>query len=253
MKRFRFLSSLLLGAAMATAPLALRAQGHEPAKAEAHEAQTEGHAAKAEAHDAKAEGHDAKAAEGHQAAGHEGAAHEGAGHEGGEHGGGHHGIDWKAEIFKVVNFALFAAGIWFMIGAGKKAAFEQKAKDIEHQLQQAERDKAEGEAQIRDLEARMAAMQKELEGIVSKAEADAEAEKVRVIEAAKAEAEMIIAQAGAEIAFRQKQAELELRALVAQLASEAAAQRIEVRLQGGVAATVLDKAIRDIGSQGGVN
>jgi F-type H+-transporting ATPase subunit b len=237
MKCFRLLSSLMLGATLATAPLALRAQEHEPAKAEQHETKTEGHEAKGEAHQA----------------GHEGAAHEGAGHEGGEHGGAHHGIDWKAEIFKVVNFALFAAGIWFMIGAGKKAAFEQKAKDIEHQLQQAERDKAEGEAQIRDLEARMAGMQKELEGIVAKAEADAEAEKARVIEAAKLEAEMIVAQAGAEIAFKQKQAELELRALVAQLASEAAAKRIEMKLQGGAAGAVLDKAIREIASQGGVN
>ncbi len=249
MKLTRILSSLMLGAALVSTPLALRAQEHAPA---AHGEQ--------HAEPAKTEGHEAHAAEGHapeaHAAGatHEGqATHEGGKHEGGEHGGAHHGIDWKAEAFKVINFGLFAVGLWFMLGAGMKASYAQKAKDIESRLQQAERDKAEGEAQIRELEARMAGHQKELEGIVAKAEADAEAEKARVIEGAKQEAEMIVAQAAAEIAFKQKQAELELRALVAQLAAEAAAKRIEKGLQGGAAGAVMDKAIREIGSQGGVN
>lgn len=246
MKNFRFLSSLALGAALVLAPLGLAAQEHGHAAQPAH-----GEAPKAaEAHQAP-EAHKAEAHDGHAQPAH------GEAHKGGEahgaseaHGGGHHsGVDWKAEIFRLVNFALFAAGIWLLIGVGKKAAFQKKAQDIEHRLRQAERDKAEGEAQIRDLETRMAGLQQELEGLVSKAEADAEAEKTRVVEAARQEASMIVAQAGAEIAFKQKQAELELRALVAQLAAEAAAQRIQSRIEGE-ASKVLDKAIREIGNQG---
>lgn len=240
MKNTRFLSSLVFGAALALAPLGLAAQEHghapQPAHGEAHK-DAEAHKGD-EAHGAPAHGADHAQPAHAGAEGHGAAAH-------------HSGVDWKAEIFRLVNFSLFAAGIWFLIGVGKKAAFRKKAEDIEHRLRQAERDKAEGEAQIRDLETRMAGLQQELEGLVSRAEADAEAEKARVVDAARQEASMIVAQAGAEIAFKQKQAELELRALVAQLAAEAAAQRIEARIQGE-ASSVLDKAIREIGNRGGL-
>lgn len=236
MKNTRLLSSLILGAALALAPLGLAAQEH------GHLAEATAQSAHGEAHktaEPAKEAHGAEAQPAHGAGeGHGAAAH-------------HSGVDWKAEIFRIVNFSIFAAGIWFLIGVGKKAAFRKKAEDIEHRLRQAERDKAEGEAQIRDLETRMAGLQQELEGLVSRAEADAEAEKVRVVDAARQEASMIVAQAGAEIAFKQKQAELELRALVAQLAAEAAAQRIEARIQGE-ASSVLDKAIREIGNRGGL-
>ena len=96
----------------------------------------------------------------------------------------------------------------------------------------------------------MAGLQAELDGILEKAGKDAEAEKTRVIEAARAEAQAILAQAGAEIAFHQKQAELELKALVAKLAVEGATARIQAKVQGATAAGVLDKAITQIGNQG---
>jgi F-type H+-transporting ATPase subunit b len=110
----------------------------------------------------------------------------------------------------------------------------------------AEREKAEGEAQVRELEARMAGLEGELDSILSKADADAAAEKERIIEAARAEAEVILAQARSEIDFQRKSAEQELRALVAQLAVEGAAQRLQAKLQGPAAATLVDRAIDSI-------
>ncbi len=68
------------------------------------------------------------------------------------------------------------------------------------------------------------ASQQELEGIMAKADADAEAEKQRIIDSAKAEAAQILAQTGAEIEAQARQAEAALRALVAELVVAGAAR-----------------------------
>ncbi len=148
---------------------------------------------------------------------------------------------------RVVNFAIFFAILYVLLKGALSSAFKARAKELEEQLAQAERDKAEGEAQLLELEARMATMQSELQGIMARAEADAEAEKQKVLEAARAEAELILAQTQVEIDFQKRLAEKELRALVAELAVEGASKRLEARVQGRVAEEVLDRAIQQVG------
>ncbi len=244
MIRFRLIPSLLIGAALAVAPLSLRAQGHDAPKHEtapAHEAPAAGaeHGAPAEGH---GEAH-AAPAEGH-----------GESHATGEaHGGAHaapHGLAWKELIYKLINFGLFIGIIWMAAAAKAKMGFKARAEELEGALQQAARDKAEGEAQIASLESKMSGLQAELDGILAKAEKDSEAEKARVIEAARTEAQALLAQAQSDITFAQKQAEQELKALVAQLAVEGATARIQAKLQGATAGSAIDKAITQIGNQG---
>ncbi|HWQ07796.1 MAG TPA: ATP synthase F0 subunit B, partial [Holophaga sp.] len=127
------------------------------------------------------------------------------------------------------------------------SAFKARAKELEEQLHQAEKDKAEGEAQLQALEGRMAGMQSELSAIMARSQADAEAEKARILEAAQAEAAQILAQTRAEIEFQKRLAEKELRALVAELAVEGATQRLAAQVQGPVAERVLDRAIQEVG------
>jgi F-type H+-transporting ATPase subunit b len=245
MTRLRLIPSLILGAALAVVPVALRAQAHEAPKAEAHDAPK---------HDAPATGHEAPHGEAPAAHGQE---HAAAGHgeaQGSEaHGGGHgaaHGPNYKELALKLVNFGLFIGIIWFAAAAKAKAGFKARAEELEGALQQAARDKADGEAQIAALESKMSGLQAELDGILEKAGKDAEAEKARVIEAAKAEAQAILAQAQQDITFAHKQAEQELKALVAQLAVEGATARIQAKLQGAAAGSAIDKAITQIGNQG---
>lgn len=178
------------------------------------------------------------------------------GHEKAEE-GGHHGA--PVELFgielsalgkfavQVVNFAIFFAILFFVMKGALSSAFKARAKELEEQLSQAEKDKAEGEAQLRELEAKMAGMQAELAGIMAKAEADAESEKQRILDTAKAEAAQILTQAQAEIDFQKRLAEKELRAVVAELALEGARKRLETQVQGSIAEQVLDRAIREIG------
>ena len=79
------------------------------------------------------------------------------------------------------------------------------------------------------------------------ANTEAEAEKERIIQSAQAEAAQIMAQTRAEIEFQKRLAEKELRALVAELAIEGAAERLQTRMQGAIAEQVLDRAIQEVG------
>lgn len=183
-------------------------------------------------------------------------AHAQAGHEPAE-AGAHHGAEVKlfgmplsqAGQFavRVVNFGIFFAVLYFALKGALASAFKTRAKELAEQLDQAEQDKMEGEAQLRELEAKMAGLHEELEGILAKAGKDAEAEKQRILDAARLEAEQILLQTRSEIAFQQRLAEKELRALVAELAVEGAARRLETQVQGALAEQVLDRAIQEVG------
>jgi len=240
------LTRLSLAAVLALGPLGLAAQTHD-----AHATPA------AEKHEAPVAGHSAPPAEGHapEAHGTEAAGHEATGHE--AKGGAHHGPAMKlfgkeygnggAFLVQLLNFAIYGAALFFLLKGALSAMFKSRKEELETLLAQAEKDKAEGEAQMREMEAKMAGLEGELAGILAKAETDAEAEKQRVLEAAKAEATQILAQAQAEIGFQKRQAEQELRALVAELAVEGAAKRLETKLQGPDAAQAIDRAIQQIG------
>jgi F-type H+-transporting ATPase subunit b len=216
---------LALAAALYLAGPSLKAQEHEPQ----HQAETQA----APAHEAQAEGE------------HE-AAHE-------EHHGPEITLFGKVLgpgaqfLVKLFNFAIFGGVLLLLLKGPLSAAFKARAKELEELLNQAEKDKAEGQAQLQALEAKMAGLQGELAGILAKAETDAEVERQRILEAAKAEADQILAQTLAEIDFQKRLAEKELRALVATLAVEGAAQRLESRVKGDLAGQVLDRAIEHVG------
>jgi len=188
---------------------------------------------------------------------HAGAAHEAAPHGEATHEGAHHGpviklfgktldADWQFAV-KAFNFIIFFLILYFLLKGALSAAFKARAKELTDLLSQAQRDKAEGEAQLRELEARMAGLKTELDGVMAKAEVDAEFEKQRILEAARAEAEQILAQASSDIDSQRRMAEKELRALVAELAVEGATARLQARAKGEVAEKLLNRAIDQVG------
>lgn len=225
------LRTFALAASLALGP-ALVAQEHEPAPA----AQTQT-TAPAPAH-AAAPGEPAPSGHGQDAA-------------------AHHGPEVKVfgvslgtlgQFFvKLLNFSIFAGLLVWLLKGALASAFKARAHELSARLSQAEKDKAEATAQLKELEGKMAGLQQELQGIMAKAEADAQAEKARVIEAARAEAEQILAQTRQEIVFQQRLAEQELRALVAELAVEGAAKRLEAQVKGAAADKLVDRAIAQVG------
>lgn len=248
MKRSQFFLSLAAVAAWALYPLSLRAQTHEAAPVAAQP---------------NNEGPDRHGPQGDHGAGEPGPAPHEAGataHEGGEHEGGHHGPPvklfgkeltpaWQFGI-KLINFLVFAGALVFFTKGALSAAFKARAKELEDRLSQAIRDKQEGEAQMAELEAKMAGLQGELDHILNKAEADAEAEKQRILEGARSEAAAILAQTKVDIENQRKAAETQLRATVAELAIQGAAKKLQDQLQGATAASAVDRAIEKIGKAG---
>jgi F-type H+-transporting ATPase subunit b len=238
------LTRISLAALLSLSPLALVAQAHPAPAAEkheapaAHQAPAAGHEAPAGTHAAPAGGHDANAAAHGEGAAHHAPAMKLFGKEYGKLG---------AFIVQLLNFAIWGAGLYFMLKGGLSAMFKARKEELETLLAQAEKDKAESAAQMKELEVKMAGLEGELAGILSKADADSETEKQRVLEAARAEAILILAQAQAEIGFQKRQAEQDLRALVAELTVEGAAKRLEAKLQGPEAGKALDRAIQQIG------
>ena len=150
-------------------------------------------------------------------------------------------------LLKLINFLIFVGILFFLLKGVLSSTFKARATDIEAKLKQSEKDKAEGELQLRELEAKMSGLQEALDGIMAKAESDAEAEKCRILEAAKAEADQILAQVQLEIEHQKHLAETELRELVAKLALEGAEKRIQQQVQGDTVTQVMDQAIERIG------
>jgi F-type H+-transporting ATPase subunit b len=150
-------------------------------------------------------------------------------------------------LLKLLNVLVFGGLLFWMLKGILSAAFRARVAEIETKLTQSEKDRAEGEAQVRELEAKMAGLQAELGGIMAKAEADAEAEKQHILDAARLEAEQILATAHSEIEYQRRLAETELRMLVANLAAEAAEKRIQQQMEGESVVRVMDVAIEQIG------
>jgi F-type H+-transporting ATPase subunit b len=238
MKLIRF----SLAATLVLSPLGLSARNLTPA--ETHAAASQGHEA------APAADHPAAAEVSSPAEGHEGAPAAGEGGEG--HGpamvlfGKSYG-NGPAFLVQLLNFAIYIAGLFFLLKGTLSAIFKSRKEELQTLLSQAERDAAEADAQMKELGAKMAGLEGELAGILAKAESDAETEKQRVLEAARAEAEQILAQAQTEIEHQKRLAEQELRSLVAELAVEGAAKRLEARLAGPDGAKAMDRAIQQIG------
>ncbi len=248
MKRSRLLLFVTTGvmvSVLALAPSFLQAQDHAAptAAGQSHQAPEKEQHGPARDHSANEEG---------------ATAHEVAATHGGTavHEGGHHGPPIKLFgvvlgegsqfAIKVINFLIFVGGLIFLTKGALSSAFKARAKELEDRLSQAEKDKAEGEAQIKELEAKMAGLQVELGVILQKAEVDSEAEKQRILEGARVEAAAIIAQTKTDIENQHKAAEAELRALVAGLATEGAAKKLKAQLQGATASSTLDRAIEQI-------
>jgi F-type H+-transporting ATPase subunit b len=148
---------------------------------------------------------------------------------------------------KLFNFLLFAFLLIWLLKGLLASMFKARAQDIEGRLAQSEKDKKEAEAQLHQFEAKMITLEDELSSLLLKSGADAEAERQKILDVARIEAEQLLAHAHAEIEHQKRAAEAELRELVAKLAVEGAEKRVQQQMQGSSAAQVMDQAIQQIG------
>ncbi|HUC53473.1 MAG TPA: ATP synthase F0 subunit B [Candidatus Cybelea sp.] len=126
------------------------------------------------------------------------------------------------EIFKWINFAIVAGLIVWVFGKKLRSVFQQRTAAVSSAISNATSAKAAADAQLRDAEARLANLEKEVSELRALAEKEAAQEVQRLRAATQREAQKIAAAAKAEIAAAERAARLELKALAANLAVDGA-------------------------------
>lgn len=126
------------------------------------------------------------------------------------------------EIFKWINFAIVAIAILWVFGKVLPPKFKSNAETISAAITKATATKAEADRVLREAEAKLANLQKEVQELRAVAEGESLAEVERIRAATQTEEQKIGSAAKAEIEAAERAARLELKALAAKLAVDGA-------------------------------
>ena len=151
---------------------------------------------------------------------------------------GHAGGDPNLQ-YKLVNFAILAAGIGYLLVKTLFPAFRTQQKQILDGMAQAERRATEAAAQAAEIDRRMAGLEQDVAALRGKARVEMESEAARFTRDTQVHLEKIEHSAEAEIQAIAKAARQELKQYSADLALDLAKQKIRSRLDdSGQAALV---------------
>lgn len=124
-------------------------------------------------------------------------------------------------IFRWINFAIVAVGIIYVF-AKAAPGFRSHAEEISEKIAEGARAREAAEKQRREVQAKLAGIDAEVEKLRAEAKKSMDAEAVRLKALARREAEIIEQAAQAEIVAAQRAGALELKTLAARLAIERA-------------------------------
>ena len=161
---------------------------------------------------------------------------------------GEHDLDWAGLGWRVLLFVIFITLLYKLLKKPVVNVFVKRTEDIEKALSNAEKAKAEALAQVKEYEAKMVALEKELVEM-----------KENALKAAEKERELILADAEKTVAKMKRfalnmieaetaKAKADLRKELAEMAAAEAEKRIEKDLKGEKSAEVLQEYIKRIGA-----
>lgn len=163
------------------------------------------------------------------------------------HGGAEHLIWGLSETaWKWINFAFLAAGLGFVAVKTGGPALRDRAAAILHSITEGKRIKAESDAKIAEMEAKIANLGNEVARIREDAKREAANEGQRIQRETAELITKIQAQGEAEIERTVVSAKQELSAHAARLAVEIAAQRLRGELAGDRNRDLVEGFIRDL-------
>jgi F-type H+-transporting ATPase subunit b len=174
--------------------------------------------------------------------------------EAGEHPGGelaeHEApeINGKKLALQLLNFGVL---IFILVKFGGPAigkALAARHQQLKADLAAASVARAEAEARLKQQEARLAALEQEIDGIRNGVKAEAEAEKARLIAAAEERAKRIKEETAFVLDQQIKEAEYRLRREVAQSAVDLAEQMVRKSLGAGDQQRLVDSFVADVAS-----
>lgn len=124
--------------------------------------------------------------------------------------------------YRFINFAIFAIALGAVLYKPLTQGLQARANSIEEELQRAGKEIAAAEAKMKELDTRISRLDDEISDIKKQSERDAKAERERIAQTTKEDAERLRAMARLEIEGAMKAARTELRAFAASQAVEMA-------------------------------
>ena len=150
------------------------------------------------------------------------------------------------EIFKWINFAIVAGLAVWVFGKVLPPKFRANAEEIGSAITKATSTKAAADAALREAEAKLANLEKEVAEFRALAEKDAAAEVERIYSATRADALKIAAAAKAEIEAAEHAARLELKAFAAKLAVDGAESLLAKQLTAQTQAGLISNFVKSL-------
>ena len=145
--------------------------------------------------------------------------------------GGHGTKHWEAtDTYRVMNFAVLAIGLFFLLRKPASEALNGRIQGIKEQLSDLENQKAEAEKALADYNAQLAKLEKEAETIVAEYVRQGNEAKERILKAAEASAEKLEDQAKRAVEHEFKQARQQLQNEVMEKALEQAEALIQAKI-----------------------
>jgi F-type H+-transporting ATPase subunit b len=155
-------------------------------------------------------------------------------------------VERAAEIFKWINFAIVAGVIVWLFGKVLPPMFRKNAESISSAIRKATEAKAAADALLRDAEAKLANLEKEVAELRAFAEREASAEVTRIRAATQSDLQKIAAAAKAEIEAAERAARLELKAFAAKLAVDGAESLLAKQLNAQAQESLISSFVKSL-------
>jgi F-type H+-transporting ATPase subunit b len=160
--------------------------------------------------------------------------------------GGSATTERATEIFKWINFAIVAGLLVWIFGKVLPPTFRKNAENIASAIAKATAAKAAADAQLREAEAKLANLQKEVAELRGLADRESAAEAERIRAATQSDAQKIGVAAKVEIEAAERAARLELKALAARMAVEGAESLLAKQLTPQAQEALISNFVRSL-------
>jgi F-type H+-transporting ATPase subunit b len=154
---------------------------------------------------------------------------------------------WWSQFIKFINFGIVIGILVYFLRKPVINFFRSRAERIDNDISAASRAREEAEARLKEIQGEIERLEDTVRDIKEKAEKEGVAEKERIINKAREEAERVLASAEREIMNRIKSGRQELKALAAELAVKHARQIIADRLDSETEEKIIDRTVASIG------
>ncbi|HVE71652.1 MAG TPA: ATP synthase F0 subunit B [Thermoanaerobaculia bacterium] len=150
-------------------------------------------------------------------------------------------------ILKIANMVLFISVLAYFVGGPVKKAFAARSEAIKRAADEARERREKADRMAGDIQARLSAIEAEVQAIHARAVAEGERQKRELTVAAEAESKKILAAARTEVDNRLKHARTELTEYAGQLAAERAEQILREKITEQDQTKLFQESLREVG------